>query len=234
MRRANQNISGNVADSGFVKSQTEDAELIRLRRGQIVQAAVKLFSERGFYRTTVQQVAEKAHISAGLIYHYARTKEDILLLALVSVLEGYKNELPNAMGQFEDPLERLHAGVRAYCGVVDHRREATVLAYRSTKSLPGRQREAIKQLEVETNRLIEACLEECIAVGYFRDVNVQLTAYHFVTFAHTWALKYWRLASITTLDDYFREGFDFFVRGLVTPKGWRRYLKLADAASAAA
>lgn len=214
-------------DGGLVKSQTDDPDLIRRRRAQIVQAAVKLFSKQGFYKTTVQQVAEKARISSGLVYHYARTKEDILLLALVSVLEGYKNELPKAIGRFEDPLERLQAGLRAYCDVVDHRREATVLAYRSTKSLPARQRETIKQLEVETNRLIEACLEECIAAGYFREVNVRLTTYHFVAFAHTWALKYWRLASLTTLDEYFHEGFDFFVRALVTPKGWRRYLKLS-------
>jgi AcrR family transcriptional regulator len=57
------------------------------RRGQIVPAAVALFSERGYYRTTIQDIARRAGVSTGLIYQYAQTKEDILLLSLMSVME---------------------------------------------------------------------------------------------------------------------------------------------------
>lgn len=228
MPRTTHTATARSGPPDLVKSQTDDADLVQRRRGQIVQAAVKLFSAQGFYKTTVQQIAAEAQISNGLIYHYARTKEDILLLALMSVLEGYKQELPRAIEQHEDAMDRLLAGVRAYCNVVDRSRDATVLAYRSTKSLPDGQREHIKQLEIETNRLIEDCIQACIDAGYFRQVNVSLSAYHFVSFAHAWALKHWRLATLTTKDAYIRDGFDFFVRALVTPKGWRRYQKSAQ------
>ncbi len=233
MRKSNSTPTTGNLSPDLVESQTDDAGLVQRRRGQIVQAAVKLFSAQGFYKTTVQQIAAEAQISNGLIYHYARTKEDILLLALVSVLEGYKQELPPAIEQHEDPMDRLLAGVRAYCDVVDRSREATVLAYRSTKSLPDTQRAHIKQLEVETNRLIEECVQACIDAGYFRSVDVPLTVYHFVNFAHAWALKHWRLAALTTKENYIREGFDFFLRALVTPKGWRRYQKLSQATAVA-
>lgn len=225
MRKVNGTPMEQAAGPGFVKSQTTDAALTQLRRSQIVAAAIKLFSKNGFYRTTVHDIARKAKVSSGLIYHYARTKEDILLLSLMSVLEGYKQELPPAIAQAEDPLDRLFACLKAYCSVVDESREATVLAYRSTRSLPENQRELVKQLEVQTNQMIERCLQDCIDAGYFRNVDAQLTTYHLVSFAHTWALKHWRLASLTTQEEYLRQGFDFFVRALVTPKGWKRYLK---------
>lgn len=233
MRKSIQDVQAANSPSDLVESQTDDAGLVQRRRAQIVQAAVKLFSEQGFYKTTVQQIAAQAEISHGLIYHYARTKEDILLLALVSVLEGYKRELPLAIEQHQDPLDRLLAGVRAYCEVVDRSREATVLAYRSTKSLPERQRQHIKQLEIETNQLIEECVQACIDAGYLRQVDVALTVYHFVNFAHAWALKHWRLATLTDKEAYIRDGFDFFLRALVTPKGWRRYQKLAEISAVA-
>ena len=71
-----------------VQSQALDPELVKLRRKQIVEAAIKLFADQGYYKTTVQDVARKAKISTGLIYHYARTKEDILLLSLLSEFPG--------------------------------------------------------------------------------------------------------------------------------------------------
>ena len=43
-----------------VKSLVIDEALVRERRSQIVAGAVKLFSQKGYDQTTVQQVAKKA------------------------------------------------------------------------------------------------------------------------------------------------------------------------------
>ncbi len=204
-----------------VKAQVSDEALVQRRRAQIVAAAVELFSHQGFYRTTIQDVARKAGVSAGLIYQYVTDKEDVLLLALLSVLESYKREIPAALAGLSDPLERFWAANRAYCRVVDQWREATVLAYRSTKSLPEDRRRLIKETEIETNGMIAACLRDCIDAGLMRDVNVDLAAYQLVTFAHSWALKHWRLKELCNLEEYIRQGFDFFAQALLTPKGWR-------------
>ncbi len=209
-----------------IKSQVADAALVQRRRGQIVAAAVDLFSQQGFYATTMQEVARKAGVSIGLIYQYVHDKDDVLLLALLSVLDSYKREIPAALAKTSDPLTRCWVAVEAYCRVVDSRREATVLAYRSTKSLPKARRELIKQAEIETNEFIAGCLRDCIRHGLFREVNVELATYHFVTFAHTWALKYWRMRDLCTLEQYIDEGLDFLLSALLTPKGRRQYQKL--------
>ncbi len=214
---------------GPVKSQVTDETLVQLRRGQIVAAAVELFSEQGFYRTTIQEVARKAGVSTGLIYQYVHDKDDVLLLALLSVLDSYKREIPAALVGLTDPIERCWAAVDAYCRVIDSRRQGTVLAYRSTKSLPKARRALIKQAEIETNELIAACLRDCIREGLFREVNVDLVTYYFVNFAHAWALKHWRMRELCALDQYIEEGVDFLFSALLTPKGRRRYEKLRAA-----
>jgi AcrR family transcriptional regulator len=212
-----------------VKSHVTDEVLVQRRRGQIVAAAVELFAHQGYYRTTIQEIAKLAGVSSGLIYQYVSDKEDVLLLAVLSVLDSYKREIPAAMEGFAHPLERYRAALDAYCRVVDTRREATVLAYRSTKSLPEERRRLIKDHELETNGLIAGCLRECIAEGLIRDIDVDLITYQLVTFAHSWALKHWRLKTLCTLEEYIDQGLDFFAHALFTPKGWRHYRKIIAA-----
>lgn len=210
-----------------VQAQPADLGLVQRRRQQIVDAAVELFSRKGFEATTVGEIAAAAGISTGLIYHYARTKEDVLFLVLLTVLDSYRTELPPAMAAFEEPVDRLVAGVRAYCAVIDQRMDATVLAYRATKVLPREHRATIKQAEIDTNTLIEDCIRDGIEAGQFRDVNPVIAAYQFVSFAHNWALKSWRLQGEVKLDDYVEAGLDMLVRGIATPAGWQRYEQIA-------
>ena len=212
-------------DQTVVKSQVTNEKLVFRRREQIIAAAVELFSDQGYYRTTIQDIARKAGVSIGLIYQYAQTKEDVLLLSLMSVLESYQREIPRAVDENDDPLEALWSSLSTYCRVIDRRRNAAVLAYRSTKSLPPEQREIIMQLEVETNEFLAERLRHCIAAGLFRKINVDLVTYQLVLYAHTWALKHWRLGRLTTIDGYIEHGFDFFVHAMATPAGLVQYGK---------
>src|SRR5687767_4555395 len=45
------------------------------RHESILDAALHCFVERGFYGTAIPQIAEKANIAAGTIYHYFDSKE---------------------------------------------------------------------------------------------------------------------------------------------------------------
>jgi AcrR family transcriptional regulator len=204
-----------------VKSQVTDEGLVKQRRGQIVAAAVQLFSRQGYFKTTVQQVAKLAGVSPGLIYQYVRDKEDLLLLSILDVLDSYATEIPKALQGVDDPLERCCAAISAYCRVVDARRDATVLAYRSTKSLSPDRRQFIKDAELETNQLIAGCVRRCIDEGLFRDFDSELATYQLVMFAHAWALKNWQFADRLDLDGYISKGLDFFMHAMLTEKGWK-------------
>ncbi len=48
------------------------------RREQILEAAMRLFAEKGFDRTTVDDIAEACGIAPGLVYHYFDSKTAIL------------------------------------------------------------------------------------------------------------------------------------------------------------
>ncbi|MGD0183984.1 MAG: TetR/AcrR family transcriptional regulator [Roseiarcus sp.] len=224
LRSEKPRLRSNMAfDQTVVKSQVTDEKLVLRRREQIVGAAIDLFSRHGYYRTSIQDVARKAGVSIGLIYQYAPTKEDVLLLSLMSVLETYKQEIPLAVKSTAEPLEALWSTLATYCRIIDRRRSAAVLTYRSTNSLRPEQRQFIKQLEIETNELVARRIRDCVAAGLFREVDVDLVTYQLVLYAHAWALKHWRLSQLATIESYIEKGFDFFVRAMANPEGMAQY-----------
>jgi AcrR family transcriptional regulator len=203
----------------MVKSKVEVPELIEKRRGQIVKAAIDLFGKRGYHVTTIRDIAKHANVSIGTIYQYVSDKEDVLFLALIEVLDGYLRAIPAALEGLTDPLERFQAAVYAYCAVNGERIDATVLAYRETKSLQKARRNLIKQKEIETNKLIGTCIEDCIAAGLFNPIDIELFTYQIVMFSHSWALKAWRFHSLMSLNGYVARGLNMMLNSVLTESG---------------
>lgn len=53
-------------------------KVVEDRREQIIDAAMRVFSEKGFTRATNKDIARAAGITPGLIYYYFESKEDVL------------------------------------------------------------------------------------------------------------------------------------------------------------
>jgi AcrR family transcriptional regulator len=57
-------------------------KVVEDRREQIIDAALRVFSQKGFERTTNKDIAREAGITPGLIYHYFESKDDLLKAAI--------------------------------------------------------------------------------------------------------------------------------------------------------
>ncbi|MEJ5186780.1 MAG: TetR/AcrR family transcriptional regulator [Candidatus Geothermincolales bacterium] len=59
------------------------------RERQIKEAALRLFSEKGFHDTTVQDIAEEAGLGKGTIYWYWDSKEDLAFSLVEDMLSAF-------------------------------------------------------------------------------------------------------------------------------------------------
>jgi AcrR family transcriptional regulator len=73
--------------------------VVRARREQILEAATRVFAEKGFRRATTREVAREASISEGTIYNYFEDK-DALLIAIVERL----NETERRAEDFDEGM----------------------------------------------------------------------------------------------------------------------------------
>jgi|tagenome__1003787_1003787.scaffolds.fasta_scaffold20751522_2 AcrR family transcriptional regulator len=218
--------SAHSAPGTKIKTTVDDPALVERRRAQLTQAAIACFSEHGYHSTTIRDVAERADVSIGLIYQYVGDKEDLLFMALQEVLDNYMRQIPLALEGVTEPLHRFCVAVQAYSRVNGSSIDATVLAYRETKSLRKERRSAIMRKELQTNELIAACVRACIDAGLFEAIDVDLFVYQIVMFCHAWALKAWHFAKKMDVDTYVQRGLRLMLRGVLTKAGTKRMLKL--------
>ena len=72
-------------------------EIRETRKTLILDTALELFANEGFYKTAISDIAEKAGISKGLIYNYFESKEDLIrTIALNGIDNLLKNFDPNS------------------------------------------------------------------------------------------------------------------------------------------
>lgn len=76
---------------------------INKRKG-ILEAAIKLFSEKGYEQTSIEELAREAGIGKGTIYSYFETKRDIVHAFCEDQLEHTRNEL-TANTNLDTPLK---------------------------------------------------------------------------------------------------------------------------------
>ncbi len=66
------------------------AEKARIAKERIMEAATELFSQRDFEEVSMQEIAKAANCTAGNIYHYFSSKEELMLHTMDSLDEQYQ------------------------------------------------------------------------------------------------------------------------------------------------
>jgi TetR/AcrR family fatty acid metabolism transcriptional regulator len=91
----------------------------RGKHQRILQAAVKIFAEKGFYKAKISEIAREAEVADGTVYLYFKNKDDILIQLFEEEMDRMIESMRGELSRFEEPLEKLKAFVRRHLGVVE-------------------------------------------------------------------------------------------------------------------
>ena len=83
-------------------------------RGAIVKAARRIFGERGFAATTMDDIAASARVAKGAVYHHFKTKEELFGAVFDQVSHDLVVEIDRIARAEKDVLAALAAGTEAY------------------------------------------------------------------------------------------------------------------------
>lgn len=191
------------------------SQRVQRRRGQILDAAAQLMQHSGYHAVSVQQVAEQADVSVGLIYQYFGGKLDLLQAVIEDILQDFEQQLPQRIIAGEEPAEQLARALQAYCEIIEAKRGAALLAYRESATLSGAGLARVKELELRTLRPIRQIVIAGLAGGAFRPVDPELVAHTVMLIAHGWALKHWNVGRRMSLEEYVRQETELLLSGLV-------------------
>lgn len=94
------------------------------RERQIYDVAGRMFAERGFHATTMDEIAEAVGISKQMIYNYMGSKEELYLALLRRSAEELMQRFDEAATEAAEPDVQLYHGIVAFFAFVEERREA--------------------------------------------------------------------------------------------------------------
>lgn len=153
---------------------------------RLMAAATRLFAERGYDRTSVQEIVEAAGVTKGALYHYFGSKDDLLHEIYGRLLRLQQQRLDSIAASQKPVQERLRdAAADVVVTTIENLDDASIF-FRSMHQLsPEKQ----KQVRAERRRYHEgfrALIEEGQKEGVFTtDTPADLVVdYHFGSVHH--------------------------------------------------
>lgn len=90
-----------------------NVEVSKIRRKELIEASIQCIAQMGMKNASIEKITEMAGVSRGLIRHHFQNKGSLLVAAFQHVCDEYIENIENAIGPHEDPVDQLHAMVDA-------------------------------------------------------------------------------------------------------------------------
>ena len=149
-------------------------ELLRLT---VLDVAAKLFAERGFAGTNLQDVADALGLSRPAIYYYFSSKEEILASLVENVTVFSQQQSTKLAATTDNPGETLRLMTQSHAKwLLDHGVAFRVVD-RSEADLP----EGVRKVHDTAKRALlenfSAVIARGVEIGHFRPVDPRITAF---------------------------------------------------------
>ncbi|MFC1557847.1 TetR/AcrR family transcriptional regulator [candidate division KSB1 bacterium] len=95
-----------------VKLSRKEREKIE-RKKDILEAAKRVFAEKGFEKATLDEIAVEAEYGKGTLYNYFKNKEDLFISLMRHELNKMNDILGKSLDKYDDSREQLKEVVRA-------------------------------------------------------------------------------------------------------------------------
>jgi AcrR family transcriptional regulator len=106
-----------------------------LTREGILEAAAKIFSEKGYNATSMQDIADAVHLQKSSLYHHFSSKQEILVGILDHALELINNHLEQVLAQSLSPEEKMRQAMVSYFQTIAENQSLAAVLIMEMKSL---------------------------------------------------------------------------------------------------
>ena len=164
-------------------------EISAYKRERILEEAVKLFYERGFSGTTLDDIAGKLGVTKPFIYTHFRSKVELLEAICRPTIEMSLEAIAGAAAQPGSASQRLYNGVVDFARVVLQRQANIAVYFREEKNLSEAGLDDINALRKRFDRVLSELLEEGARAGEFQIDDIRVAALAIggmVSWAYTW------------------------------------------------
>jgi len=147
------------------------------QREKIKNAAMKVFSQKGFHSSSVQEIADEAGVNKSLFFYYFQNKENLFYLIFKENMQDFLSKLQLIAEQKVSPIEKLKAVIDFEANFYIHIMEKGILSW-GIKAM-DECFDILKDLKDDVMlmiSLVSGVIKEGVEAGVFRSIDPDLTA----------------------------------------------------------
>lgn len=159
-------MASNTSSTSKHRAASPDGTM-RAVREDIIAAATRVFSERGYHAASMTEVAEAVGIRKASLYHHVRAKEDLLFAIHEQLIDELIAHTEEALAGAETPSDRVRAAVRVAMGFVARHQDGVTVFLAEHRSLSGERWDEIVRKRDHYERMLHRVIADGIEEGAF-------------------------------------------------------------------
>jgi AcrR family transcriptional regulator len=186
------------------------------KKWEIVKAAAALFIKQGTVNTGVREIAEAGGITVGTLYHYFKSKEEIISSFMDFAVSGTDDFLRQAETRLAnvEPREALRRAMKLYIDFTTEAQNIVLFWHQETRNLSHDLRRRLLDNEFVLADAFEKIIKRGQQAGVFKIKNSWLAAHNVIIMCDMWAFRRWALGRRMTAEQFKDEQTVFIFEGL--------------------
>lgn len=190
-----------------------DRERLRAsKREAVLRTAAQLFNEKGFHATSLDDVAERLHITKPTLYYYIRNKDEILFECVSIGLQMLEDAIQAERAGGGRAIDQLVAAMRSYVQIVTQDFGMCIIRV-GEDPLPPESRSALRAFKAKLDAHFRDLVRQGIAEGSLADCDPKVAAFTLAG-ALSWVGRWYRPEGLLTPDEIAEQSIALLMSGL--------------------
>lgn len=182
----------------------------RPRETELLVVATRLFRERGFHATSMQDLAEALGMNRGSLYHYISAKDDLLWRIVESALQRLDDRVRPVLETPGSATERLRAAIGEHLGFAAEHADELSLIQVELRSLPPARRAELIARRDAYEAMWRAAMADAMREAGMVTVDTRLATIAVLS-ACNWFTQWYRPDGPLGVDEIAAQFGDFFL-----------------------
>jgi AcrR family transcriptional regulator len=150
-------------------------------KATIKTVSIDLFFKKGYFATSISDIARGSGIQKASIYYHYANKEDLLFHILTSTMEDLTTYLRNRLEKVAGVEPRMRAAVRSHVRFHLERQKENFIANSELRGLTREHYQSIVRQRDEYETIFQDLIRRGAEEGVFADVDIKILSYAILT-----------------------------------------------------
>lgn len=161
---------------------------------QVLRSAEKLFAKRGFYPTTIDDIAKEAKLAKGTIYLYFDSKEDLFFSVIEKKLGALLSKIEKGMKEPGSAWQRINTTIGVHLKFLEENRDFFKIMQSFSEQLKEKLEKELKRRVVEKQsqyiKILSRLIQEAIDKREIKPLDARKLAIILMGIVHSLTV-YW-------------------------------------------